>query len=175
MEGLRLARTLLGRQGRRVVLVCADASSLPIRDRCLAGVWSVQAFQHFPEEVLIGVQAELDRVLQERFVAQMIQSHAPWCYTILYRLARRRFHREGKVGALLVANRSARAWEALWRGFRGGRCRLQMGFSELFFHPELRLRWAHRYPVRLEQVLTRRAPRLAALVARQVEVRLEPG
>lgn len=172
LTGLRLARRLLRQHDDAVALVCADAASLPIRTRSIAGVWSVQAFQHFPREILVRVQAELDRVLRDRFRMAICCANPAWLYRAVYRLCGKRFHRRGKRGPMEVNHFSAEEWAALWQGFRGGAPRIRSGYSELFFHPEFHLR-PRRYPVRLEQALVTRARPLAALVARQVDVRIE--
>ena len=167
---LQLARRVLGKTDR-VVLVCADAAALPLRRGSIAGVWSVQAFQHMPERVLAQAKAEIDRTLREDFRIEMSNLNPALLHRIVYRLAGRRLHRRGRMGEMELSRRTAQEWARVWRDFRRGRCRLSTGYSELFFHPDLQLR-PRRYPLRLERVLAR-VPALARLIARQVDVRVE--
>ena len=91
---------------------------------------------------------------------------------MLYRLAGKRLHRHGQLGDMELHRRTPAEWRAVWRTFRGGRSRIRSTYSELFFHPDFRLR-PSRYPVRLEAALVRWAPTLSALVARQALVRVD--
>jgi ubiquinone/menaquinone biosynthesis C-methylase UbiE len=169
---LRLARRVLGKTDR-VLLVCADAAALPLRDDSLAGVWSIQTFQHMPERVLAQAKSELDRVLREDFSIEMSDLNPGLLLRIVYRLAGRRLHRRGRMGEMELSRRTAREWTRIWSDFRRGRCRLSTGYSELFFHPDLHLR-PRRYPLRLERALGW-LPMLARMIARQVDVRIAGG
>jgi len=170
LGNLMIARRLLANQDHRVVLVWADAAALPIRNRAVAGVWSVQVFQHFPQNVFLRVQAELDRVLQDEFVIELYNLNPALLYKIIFRALGKPL--QGKIGQLELIRLSAKEWTDAWRKFRDGRVTISHGYSEMFFHPNFRLR-PQRYPVRLERVLAERFPRLAAIFARQVQVSVE--
>jgi hypothetical protein len=167
---LQLARHVLA-ETDRVVLVCADAAALPVRRDSIAGVWSVQTFQHMPDGVFERAKAEVDRVLREDFRIETSNLNPAWLHRAVYRLAGRRLHRGGRVGEMELRRHSAREWAAAWSDFRPGRQRLSTGYSELFFHPDLHC-LPRRYPIRLERVLAR-LPALARLIARQVDVVVE--
>jgi len=172
LGSLRLARRLLGKTDR-VVLLCADATALPLRHRSVTGLWSVQAFQHMPERVLERATAELDRTLRDDFRMEISNLNPALAHRIIYRLAGRRLHRQGRVGEMELSRRTGREWAAVWRDFRGARSRVFVGYSELFFHPDLGVR-PREYPLRLERALAR-VPAIARLIARQVDVRVESG
>ena len=172
LGNLRMARKLLGPEQDHVLLICADAARLPIRAGAVTGVWSVQTLQHLPIQTLRRAQAELDRVLSERFLIHLANLNPARLHRLLYRLAGRRLHRRGRAEAMELSRFSLEEWIDLWRAFRGGRVRICGGYSELFFHPDLRLR-CRPYPLTVEAVLARRAPWLAAWIARQVEVTIE--
>ena len=172
LGNLKLARTYLGDGDGAVILVCADAAALPIRKRVISGVWSVQAFQHFPEPVLKRAQSELERVLMDEFLLEIYNLNPGWVHRILYRLVGKRLHCRGKTGEMDLNCLSAEEWIDFWRDFRGGSVKLSHGYSELFFHPNFRLR-PSRYPVELENTFATHVPKLAALFARQVQVRVE--
>lgn len=174
LGNLALARRLLGDRRHDVVLVCADAAALPVRDHAIAGVWSVQVFQHFPQNVLRSVQSELNRVLGDEFVMEMHNLNPAVLHRLIYRLFGKRFHCRGRLGPKELNRLSGREWTDIWRRFRGGRAQVSYGYSELFFHPDFRLRPRH-YPMKLEQALARHAPGVASLFARQVRVSVSAG
>jgi uncharacterized protein YbaR (Trm112 family) len=169
---LLLARRFLGPDHRRVSLVCADAAALPVRDRSIAGVWSVQAFQHFPADVLSSVLRELHRVLQERFAMEIYNLHPALFLRAVYRLFGRRLHCHGATTYMELNRLSPKKWRGIWKQLRGGQPRMSHGYSELFFHPDLRCR-PRPYPERLETALAAYAPLLAGLFARQGRISIE--
>ena len=171
LGNLSLARQLLGKNNSRVVLICADAATLPVRDRSISGLWSVQVFQHFPPDVLFSVLGELHRVLKDEFVMELYNLNPALFHRAIYRLFGKRLHCRGKVGPMELTRLSAEEWVAFWRPFRGGRTQITCGYSELFFHPDLRIR-PRRYPIGFEEALVANVPRLTALFARQVQVRV---
>lgn len=171
LGNLQVARRLLGPGQQQVVLVCVDAASLPIRERSIAGLWSVQAFQHFPAPVLRDVLKELDRVLDESFAIEIHNLNPAWLLRAVYRLFGKRLHRGGKTAHMELNRLSADEWNAVWQQFKRGKADISCGYSELFFHPDLRLR-PRRYPVKLEQALAAHAPGVAALFARQVRTQI---
>lgn len=174
LGNLRLAQRLLRLMGQEHVLVCADAAALPIRARSVSGLWSVQTFQHFPKAVLLRTLAELDRVLTDPFVIEIHNLNPALLQQAVAGLLGKPYHLRGRLGAKELNRLSAREWIALWSRFREGRCRVRSGYSELFFHPRFRL-FQRRYPVKLEEAVSRYAPGAAALFARQVWIRIETG
>lgn len=170
-ESLNVARQLLD-EADCVVFIWADAQRLPIHANTISGLWSVQAFQHFPQEMLRQVQSELDRVLRSEFLMEIYNLNPAWLHKVIYCFFRKQFHCRGRLGAMELNRLSAEEWTDVWRQFRGGRLQINSGYSELFFHPDFHLR-PRPYPLRLERVLVTHTPRLAALFARQVHVRIE--
>jgi len=174
LGNLKLARTFLADNDDGVLLVCADAAALPIRENVVSGVWSVQTFQHFPEAVLKQARAELERVVKDEFLMEIYNLNPAWVHRFLYRLIGKRLHQRGKLGGMELNRLSGREWLDVWRNFKGNLSRISIGYSELFFHPEFRFR-AQQYPIRLERALAGYTPKLAALFARQVQLRIEAG
>lgn len=172
LGNLTLARRLLGEDREDVVLVCADAAALPLRDHTMTGLWSVQAFQHFPDEVLRAVLQELERVLKAACVIEAYNLQPAALHRLLCRLLGKRVHDRWRLGEMELNRLTVREWSDVWRTFRGGRPQIRAGYSELFFHPDLRL-CPRRYPMRLEAALAGYAPALASLIARQAQVRIE--
>lgn len=170
LGNLVLARRLL--DDDRITLVCADAVALPIRDASLAGLWSVQVFQHLPAEVLERAIAEADRVLQDDCVIETSNLNPALLLRAAYRLTGKRLHLRGRVGDMELNRRSTQAWLDVWSTFRPEMSRRSVGYSELFFHPDLRVR-PKTYPVALERFMVARASGLSSLFARQACVRIE--
>jgi len=173
LGNLLVARCLLGKADH-VLLVCADAACLPIREHGISGVWSAQAFQHFPTEMLRSVQSELDRILLDDFVMEIYNQNPALMYEAIYRLFGKRLHRTGKHYHMELSRLSAQEWACIFKEFRGGRPESACSYSELFFHPDLHFR-PRRYPVEVEHWLVRHMPKLASFFARQVQIRIEGG
>ncbi|MDA2909555.1 methyltransferase domain-containing protein [Nitrospiraceae bacterium AH_259_D15_M11_P09] len=171
LGNLILARHLLGEQDD-VVLVCADAAALPIRESAISGVWSVQMFQHLPKGIFHIVQRELNRVLRDEFVMEICNLNPACLHKVIYCLFGREFHRQGKLGNMELNRLSAIELIDVWRPFRNGYSKISHDYSELFFHPDFNFR-PRRYPLQLEHALATHFPKLAALFARQVHVRIE--
>ena len=171
LGNLLLAKRLLGKSDP-VLLLCADASRLPLRGGMISGVWSVQAFQLFPELVFRKMQEELDRVLKPRFLLESHHLHPAPLYRILYRLRGKRLHLRGRCGPFETNRLTLYEWRSRWASFRKGTLEITGGYSELFFHPEMGLR-PRPYPVGLERWLASRVPALAGTIARQGILRVE--
>ena len=171
LGSLRVARHLL-RDEDNVFLICADAAALPIRDCSIAGVWSVQVFQHFTDDLFMRVQRELDRVLAKRFAIEIYNLNPASAHRVIYQLFRKPFHVRGRLGEMELNRLSGTEALQKWGTLREGRTTVGYGFSELFFHPNFRVRPSH-YPARLERFLTRTLPFLSRSIARQVHVRVE--
>jgi uncharacterized protein YbaR (Trm112 family) len=172
LGNLILAKRILGEGYSNVILIRADAAALPIRTQSISGVWSVQVFQHFPQEVLHRVQNELARVLRNDFLMEIYNLNPAILHKIVYRLFRKQFHSHGKQGEMELNRLSSKEWTDIWQEFGNGSRKLSHSYSELFFHPDLRFR-PHKYPIKLENVIAEYAPKLAALFARQVQIRIE--
>jgi SAM-dependent methyltransferase len=165
LRNLQIARRLLG--DARVVLVCADAAALPLRTGMMAGVWSVQTVQHLARAEFDRCQAELDRVLGVDAVLEVHTVHPAPLKRVLYRLVGRRLAEPSTThDGRNLARLPADAWARAWSAFRPGHTTLAVGYSELFFHPDLGLR-PRPYPMRLETWLADRAPSVAGLIAGQ--------
>ena len=171
LGNLLLAKRLLG-QSSPVLLLCADASRLPLRDEVISGVWSAQAFQLFPDPVFSKMQRELDRVLKARFLLESHHLHPSPMYHALYRMRGKRLHVRGRCGPFETCRLTLPEWSGRWSSFRNGKVRITGGYSELFFHPEMGIR-PRPYPMRLEQWLASRVPALAGIIARQGILRVE--
>lgn len=171
-SNLMLAQHLLSGCDGRVLLVCADVAALPIREHAISGVWSVQVFQHFPEIILKRAQAEFDHVVKDEFLMEIYNLNPAWVHRVLYRVMGKRLHCRGRIGEMELNRLSAQEWANVWRNFRGGRPNISVGYSELFFHPNFHLR-PQPYPLRLERFIAACIPWLAALIARQVHIRIE--
>jgi hypothetical protein len=168
-ESLQVASTLLRREDRVLPLHC-DASALPLRAGTMSGVWSVQVFQHLPPAILAAVLAELRRTLQPDFGAKIFNLNPAWLLRAAYRLAGRKYHRTGDLHGVLLDCLDRDEWRhrlAPWLSAVAAP-RVSAGFSELFFHPPLRLT-PEPYPVTLERVITAWNG-LAELFARQVHI-----
>ena len=171
MGNLLLAKRLLG-ESRSVLLLCADAARLPLANGAISGVWSTQAFQHFPEPTFRQTQRELDRVLGPEFKMEFHHLHPAALYQGLWKLCGKRLHLRGRSGPFETNRLSLAEWRSRWASFRDGRFQISCGYSELFFHPELGFR-PRPYPLRLERLLTSRVPVLAGVIARQGVLRVE--
>jgi LSD1 subclass zinc finger protein len=172
LGNLILAKRILDEDDANVVLICADASALPILENVVSGIWGVQVFQHFPQEVLHQVQTDLASILRNEFVMEIYNLNLPLLHKIIYHLFGKQFHCHGKQGEMELNRRSSKEWTDIWQEFGNGSRKLSHSYSELFFHPDLRFR-PHKYPIKLENVIAEYAPKLAALFARQVQIRIE--
>ena len=174
LGNLRLARRLLAGRGTRALLVCASGAALPLRRAAVAGVWSAQVLQHMPARILRAACSELDRVMREDFRMELHNLNPAPLHRFLCGLLGRRFHTRGSVGPWETNRLTGAEWLDELRTVRSGRFRASVGYSELFFHPELHLRiWP--YPVRLEHWLAERFPAFSGAIARQVCLRITGG
>lgn len=167
LSNLRVARHLLG-DASNVALICADAARLPLKANSVAGVWSVQVFQHFPDTVLLSALLELERVLTDEFQLELYNLNPAPLHRLVYRLMGKPYHLRGRRDWMELNRRSGQEWAAILRRLRGGTVRVSWGYSELFFHPDLRLR-PRSYPMAVERLISR-WPTIAAQFARQVQV-----
>lgn len=158
--------------GSNVLLVCADAARLPIRDNVISAVWSVQTLQHFPNAVFDRFLDEMNRILKPNFRAECYNLHPAALYRGLYSLFRKHLHRRGFTGNMELQRLSESEWIGKWKPFRTGQVRTHVSYSELFFHPDFHMR-PDPYPVKMEQFMTEHLPGAASLIARQNVICIE--
>jgi hypothetical protein len=165
LENCRLARATFLRGNPYVLVVCADARHLPLASA--TGLWSVQTFQHFPPDVMSAVIAEAVRLAgPEGLDAEIVNLNPVWFVRAIHTLAGRQYLMRGSNGKFYLHRRRARELTAL---FVQVGCDLEIRYSELFFHPDLFIRWRRWYPRALERWLSARP--VARWLARQVHVR----
>jgi hypothetical protein len=165
LENCRLARATFLRDHPWVLTVCADARRLPLAGA--TGLWSVQTMQHFPPPVMEATIAEFVRLARPAgLAAEIVNLHPVWFVRAVHTLAGRGYLTRGSNGKFYLHRRRAQELTDLFGAV--GRD-LEVSYSELFFHPDLFIRWRRKYPRALERWL---APRPAARwLARQVHVR----
>lgn len=171
LGNLLIAKKILGKDST-VLLVCADASDLPVRDESISGVWSVQTIQHFPDIVFERFQQEMDRILSPTFIMEIYNLQPALLHRLIYRLFGKHLHRRGRIGKWELNRLSMAEWIKKWRAFRPEQARMDFQYSELFFHPDFHVR-PKRYPVRLEKLITNHVSGLASLFARQGQILIE--
>ena len=174
LNNLLVAKRILGEENDRVVLICADASRLPIRNCVLSGLWSVQVFQHMPESIFQTAKKELGRVMKDRFHMEIYNLNPAWLLKMIYRFAGKTLHLSGEFCGMEFNRLPPAEWVKKWEDFRKDSSSITYGFSELFFHPDLRICPAT-YPVRLELFLARYARQAVSLFARQGQVVISGG
>jgi hypothetical protein len=165
LENCRLARATFLRGNPYVLVVCADARHLPLASA--AGLWSVQTFQHFPPDVMSAVIAETVRLAgPDGLDAEIVNLNPLSFVRAIHTLAGRRYIMRGSNGKFYLHRRRA---SELTQLFGPVACDLEVGYSELFFHPDLFIRWRRLYPQALERRLSKRSA--ARWLARQVHIR----
>lgn len=170
LTGCRLARSTFLRNNSFVHVVCADASRLPLR--AASGIWSVQAFQHFPPQVMSVVLQECRRLAKPSGLkAEIVNQHPVVFVKVIYALFRRPYVVCGTDGRFFLHRRKAGELRDLFQPIARG---LEIDYSELFFHPDVLLRWNRLYPRALEAALEKSG--LGRGLARQIHIRFDiPG
>lgn len=163
------ARKLLDEPSRALV-ICANAAAMPLRDAVIAGIWSVQVLQHLPDAVLDRTLHEVGRVSRPDVRGLVINLNPGAGLKLAYRALGRRMTTVDERGPAYLRRRTAGEWRDLFAAVLPG-SRAAVSYSELFFHPELRVT-PRNYPVRTERALLR-LPWVAPLVARQLELVFE--
>ncbi|PJZ43095.1 SAM-dependent methyltransferase [Leptospira kmetyi] len=136
-ENLNHAKKFLGDTiGKQVFLVHADATSLPFEDAIFDGVWTVQTFQHIPD--FKKACSEAFRVLKKEGTFINYSLNITPMNRIVYSLLRKKFHKEGKLEGSFLLNRANAAQKKILTDLYGKE-NVNEGFSECFFHPDLRL------------------------------------
>ncbi|WP_061221954.1 class I SAM-dependent methyltransferase [Leptospira weilii] len=127
--------------GKHVYLVHADATSLPFQDQTFDGVWTVQTFQHIPN--FKKACSEAFRVLKKEgtFVNYSLSSTP--MNRIVYSLLGKKFHQEGKLEGSFFLNRASVGQKKILIDLYGKQ-NVREGYSECFFHPDLRLTFSGR-------------------------------
>ncbi|AXR65038.1 class I SAM-dependent methyltransferase [Leptospira mayottensis] len=141
-ENLNHAKIFLGNSiGKHVYLVHADATSLPFQDQIFDGVWTVQTFQHIPD--FKKACNEAFRVLKKKgtFINYSLSSTP--MNRIVYFLLRKKFHQEGKLEGSFFLNRASVTQKKILVDLYGKQ-NVMEGYSECFFHPDLRLTFSGR-------------------------------
>ena len=162
-----LAQTKFLAENPNVCVICADARKLPIR--AAAGVWSVQAFQHLPPTVMEAVLLEIRRLARPRgLVAEIIDTKPVGLVRFVYGLFRRPYPTRVNTAKFYIHRRTPADAQALFGQLSQD---LELGYSELFFHPDVLLRWNRWYPAAFEDKVSRTA--LGRAIARQLHVRVK--
>jgi ubiquinone/menaquinone biosynthesis C-methylase UbiE len=135
-ENLRRAADLLGSLvNDRVFLVHADATALPFPASAFDGYWTVQTLQHIPafERAL----EEAERVLRPNGLFACYALNRARLIELVYRLSGKQYHVRGtRAGSFYLARGSAEERRVVERVFGS---RVTSRYTELLFHPELRL------------------------------------
>lgn len=173
-ENLLVAKTLLRGQNN-VVFVQADAAHLPMKTSTISGIWSVQVTQHFPKPVLEKFIREVKRVLgQNSFHMEMYNLNPALFHRIIYRLYGKTFKKHIYSEQMEMHRLGDNELCSLWREYMDN-INTEIGFSELFFHPDLRLRVPLRlYPLAFERFLAK-CKALVSLFARQIHISIHRG
>jgi len=167
MTNLRAARVVLGAQ-ENVLLICADATRLPLAPAVISGVWSVQVFQHFSEEVFQKVSQELQRVIQAAYFLEIVDLNPAWFARKLFKRRGIPIHLKGEAENFLLNRRTEKEQRSRWSAFPG---KLTFQYSELFFHaPVLR---PAKYP-EFTEALVSRIPFIRSVLAGQLHVKIRP-
>jgi ubiquinone/menaquinone biosynthesis C-methylase UbiE len=171
LGNLLIAKKIIG-DNNDVLLVCADAARLPLKDASISGLWSVQTIQHFPDAVFDCFEREMTRILDSTFIIEIYNLNPALLYRLIYSLLCKQLHIRGRIGAMELNRLSVKEWMNKFGKFRSGPVKTSHGYSELFFHPDFHLR-PTTYPLKLEKWITARLPGIASLIARQGQIRME--
>jgi uncharacterized protein YbaR (Trm112 family) len=170
LEMLLVGKRLLGEQiDKNVHLVCADAAQLPLKNHSVDGIWSIQCLQHIPP-------GKLERCLQ--MCSMIKKKEAPVeLYWVNWNLLDRFLHR--LLGKKVRKERTDPFYfrmiteeelrDLLSKYFPR---KAAVGYNEVLFHPELRLR--HCLPLAWLDRSLSLIPYLNRCLARQVVGRIAP-
>jgi len=172
LSNLKTAKTLLG-SSSGAIFVQADAGSLPIKPGSLSGIWSVQTTQHFPDSVMKAFLSNIKIILKDRFVAEIYNLNPALFYTVIYWLKGKKLHIKGNTERFVLNRLDATELIAMWGNILNG-SKFELGYSELFFHPELHFMPQSRYPVAIESLLGRFSL-FSKLFARQIHLKISSG
>ncbi|MDL5246441.1 class I SAM-dependent methyltransferase [Leptospira weilii] len=127
--------------GKHAYLVHADATSLPFQDQTFDGVWTVQTFQHIPN--FKKACSEAFRVLKKEGIFINYSLSSTPMNRIVYSLLGKKFHQEGKLEGSFFLNRASVGQKKILIDLYGKQ-NVREGYSECFFHPDLRLTFSGR-------------------------------
>lgn len=163
---LRVAQRFL-RDKDNVLLICADAASLPVKDNSISGIWSVQVFQHFPEAIFKRAKQEVQRILKDKFIVEIINLNPSLFLKVISRLRGRKFNSCKDMGDMELNRLSAKELKKAWGDFKQANS-IKFSYSELFFQSPY-CRW--QYPVVMESLISL-FPQIAKYIARQIHLEL---
>ncbi|MDP2939808.1 MAG: glycosyltransferase [Candidatus Omnitrophota bacterium] len=171
-SNLKSAKTLL-REQKDVIFIQADASNLPIKTYSLSGIWSVQVTQHFPGTVMNSFLNEVKRVMQNNFLIEIYNLNPAGMHRILYKVLGKEFHIKGKWKDMILNRLNSSELAALWKDILS-KAHLKIGYSELFFHPDLHCKPKGNCIAFIEDLLTW-ITWLVRFFARQIQITISSG
>ncbi len=172
LNNLKAGKALLG-NSPGAIFVQADAANLPVKPGSLSGIWSVQTTQHFPDSVMEAFLGSIKIILKERFWAEIYNLNPALLYRIIYRLKGRKLHLKGDTGRFMLNRLNASELTTVWQSFLDG-ATFEIGYSELFFHPELHFVPQSGYLVAMERLLGR-VHLFSKFFARQIHIKISSG
>lgn len=169
---LKAAQHLLEEQ-KGIIFVQADAAHLPLKLRSISGAWSIQVTNLFVDSVFDLFLSELKRVLKNKYLIDVYNLNPALFHRILHRIIGKKMHIKGEWNGMWLnlydRNELLRKWQNLSTS-----AKISFGYSELFFHPYLHLRFQGRYIVLMEDFFAK-APQFARLFARQIDIKFSSG
>lgn len=170
LDNLLSAQKLLKGQPN-IFYVQADATCLPIRSNAITGLWSVQVTQHFPQEVMDEFIKSLERVLKGTYLVEIYNLNPSKWVRWVYAVRKRKFHLKGMQGLVLINKLDGKELVNLWRPFvKSGR--MWIDYSEIFFHPDLRLRSQNHFVLFCENILNK-WKWFASFFSRQISIHID--
>lgn len=173
-NNLVIAKKLLEKEKNNILFIQADAACLPIKDKSLSGIWSVQVILHFPDTIMNGFLTEIKRVLKDKFLLEIYNANPAWLYKVICRLLGRNYHVKGKLKDMeLFVNRyNARELLFLFNGSLRKGAKVTIGYNELFFHPKLGMKPSKQWYVIIENILNK-ISFLSRTISRQIHIRID--
>lgn len=172
LGNLKAAQRLLKKQAN-IFFVQADAAHLPFKPNSLSGIWSVQVTQHFPASVMASFFKDARRVLRTSFLMEIYNLNPALLIRVLYKLSGKKLHLKGKIENLTLNRLNAVELFKIWKDdFFDSK--FKIGYSELFFHPDLHLKSQGRYIAFFENFFNR-IPGLSRLFSRQIQIIISNG
>lgn len=167
------AKTFIEGQNN-VLLIQADASHLPIKSNSISGIWSVQVTQHFPDVVLEQFLSEMKRVLKDKFLVEVYNLNPAWFHRIIYRAFGKKLHIKDKLGEMVLNRLNAYELINLWKDIAKN-AKVEIGYSELFFHPNFCLWPKNKFVAFIESLITKVVTWMAGTIARQIHIKIYSG
>ncbi|MBU1122135.1 MAG: methyltransferase domain-containing protein [Candidatus Omnitrophica bacterium] len=168
ITNLRVANRLLTDEDK-VFLICADAACMPFKDNCISGLWSVQAFQHFPGAIFREAKDEANRILKDKFRMEIVNLNPATVLRIGSLLFGRKFARKKQMNGMDLNRLSSQELAEVWNSFRKN-IFIEFDYSELFFYsPYFKISY---YPALLDRVMFL-FPQIAKHIARQIHMKVK--